>query len=90
MPYIDKAHRKEWAEVLKPLLMRIESDNPSEGELNYLITRIVHEWIAAHGVSYKTYNAAVGVLGCAQQELYRRKVAPYEDEKIASPNHGDV
>jgi len=37
---------------------------------------------------YFHYNRAMGVLASAMQEFYRRRVAPYEDVKIAE--NGDV
>ena len=61
--------------------------NRSPGTLNYIITRLVH-WYLGDKPNYERYNAAIGVLECAKQELYRRKVSPYEDEKINE--NGDV
>ncbi len=60
-----------------------------EGELNFVITDIINTWLTGHpSVEYRHYNAAIGVLECAKLELYRRMVAPYEDEKCAE--NGDV
>ncbi len=59
----------------------------SEGELNYVVTRIVADFLGA-SPSYATYNAAIGVLECAKLELYRRMIAPYEDLKRVE--NGDV
>jgi len=79
MPYIDP-HRRDSVEC---------GDVWSEGELNYAITMLVRKWIALKGgLSYANFNAAVGVLECAKLELYRRMVAPYEDEKARL--NGDV
>ena len=79
MPYI----RKE---------MRDSIDNghapTNSGELNYLITRNLDAYIAAHGLTYDTLNSIVGVLECAKMELYRRVAAPYEDSKLQ--DNGDV
>jgi hypothetical protein len=63
------------------------------GELNYLITRVVQKYVwskAACGgkPNYRRFNAAIGALECAKLELYRRAVAPYEDQKIKE--NGDV
>jgi len=33
-------------------------------------------------MNYKNINAAIGVLECCKQELYRKTAAPYEDIKI--------
>ncbi len=40
------------------------------------------------GVSYTTYNEVVGVLECVKQEIYRRVIGPYENEKKHA--NGDV
>ncbi len=58
------------------------------GELNYLITLLVQAYIEQRGESYQAYNDAVGALESAKLELYRRKIAPYEDRKIQE--NGDV
>lgn len=58
------------------------------GELNYLLTVTVLEYIAFNGKSYSSFNDAIGALEACKLELYRRHVAPYEDEKIAE--NGDV
>ncbi len=53
------------------------------GELNYVITRIIDNYLQQHdGASYTQLNAVIGALECAKLELYRRIAAPYEDEKI--------
>lgn len=39
-------------------------------------------------ISYHYYNEAMGVLECVKQELYRRLIAPHEDEK--RKENGDV
>ena len=54
----------------------------SAGELNYAITRIVDDYLAARGgVRYAHLNEVIGALECAKLELYRRVAAPYEDAK---------
>jgi len=56
------------------------------GTLNYIITRLCDFWL--EDPNYEKYNAVIGVLECAKQELYRRQIAPYEDEKWQQ--NGDV
>lgn len=73
MPYIPQDARKLLSEGRKP---------DTAGELNYLITRLVDEFLMRKGVSYTHINAAVGVLECAKMELYRRIASPYEDSKV--------
>ena len=57
------------------------------GDLNYVITKAVVRFLGK-SPNYAMFNAAVGALECAKLELYRRMVAPYEDEKIDL--NGDV
>ena len=58
------------------------------GELNYSITRLIWSYILLKGESYQTYNDIIGALEGAKLELYRRRIAPYEDKKI--DENGDV
>lgn len=73
MPYIPQADRKYFAVTNFPT-------NP--GQLNYVITKQLIQYILTKGESYQTYNDIVGVLECAKLELYRRRIAPYENKKI--------
>ena len=57
------------------------------GELNYVITQLVLRFLGSEP-DYAAYNAVIGVLECAKQELYRRTVVPYEERKCAE--NGDV
>jgi hypothetical protein len=52
------------------------------GEMNYLFTRIINEYLSSNGKSYQNINDCIGALEGAKLELYRRIAAPYEDEKI--------
>lgn len=54
------------------------ANNCYVGELNYILSSIVYEWMMEHGLSY---NSAIGVLECMKLELYRQVAAPYEDRK---------
>ena len=79
MPYIDQRYRDglDAGDALPGTL----------GELNYVITTAVLDWLPSDPC-YADYNAAIGVLECAKLELYRRLVVPFEDKKCAA--HGDV
>ena len=57
----------------------------SDGELNYVITKIMKE---VYPLRYYHINKAIGVLECIKQEFYRRVAAPYEDQKMKE--NGDV
>jgi hypothetical protein len=84
MPYIKKYKRDDLNDYLDILGHNIET----EGELNYAITMLCKKFIEKQGESYSTYNTVVGVLSCAQMELYRRMIAEYENKKIRE--NGDV
>lgn len=89
MPYIKQEERR-----------RIETGSPESpistlgrrcrtpGELNYALTSICLEYLDNGPLKYADYNEVIGVLTCVIQELYRREVSRYEDEK--SVINGDV
>jgi len=58
------------------------------GELNYTITKLCKEYMFNQGEKYQHYNDVIGALEGCKLELYRRKVAPYENTKIEE--NGDV
>lgn len=58
------------------------------GELNYMITAMCLAYLQDKGESYQTHADIMSALECAKQEWYRRKVAPYENEKAQA--NGDV
>lgn len=61
------------------------------GNLNYIVFKIVKK-LTDHNNggerSYARFNAILGSLECCKQEIYRRMIVPYEDEKIKE--NGDV
>lgn len=80
MPYIQKSVRFQ--------LTRYDEMPHNTGELNYIITYIINNYLKGAPESYDEYNSIIGVLECVKQELYRRKIAPYEDRKMEE--NGDV
>jgi len=87
MPYIKQEEREKWDKIIEEI-SKLAKDIPEDkidGELNYLITSVL---LKVYKESYFNYNKAIGMLECAKQEFYRRKVAPYEDKKIKE--NGDV
>jgi len=80
MPYIKQDKRLELA--LSNLCPR------NVGELNYMWTMTVQMYLDKHGESYQTYNDILGAIEACKLELYRRRIAPYEDKKI--DENGDV
>lgn len=80
MPYIPQKRREELMDALEPPC--------SPGELNYLITCLVTEYLEKYGRSYMNLNACIGVLSCIQLELYERVIKAYEQKKRLE--NGDV
>lgn len=81
MPYI----REDVRERVRPKSWAVPDD---AGGLNYQITMLIRAYMAANGENYRHYNDVLGVLSAVGHELYRRKIAPYEDKKIEE--NGDV
>jgi len=77
MPYITQIARDEIDPRLFPILNHIEG--LAEGELNYVITRIIDRWARVDG--YVAFNAVRGVLSEVGDEFRRRRVVPYEERK---------
>ena len=80
MPYIKAEERRAFWKKDFPI--------KTPGALNYLFTRLASAYLGYNGESYQHYNDIIGALEGAKLELYRRKVAWYEDKKIAE--NGDV
>lgn len=79
MPYIKEDRRESIDKRL---------DINKAGELNYMFTQLIINYIEKKGESYQTYNDIIGAMECCKLELYRRKVSIYEDKKIKE--NGDV
>ena len=82
MPYIKQERREE----IDPTILNFCPENA--GDLNYVVTVMIDNFINLRGETYKNFNAMIGALECCKQEYYRRIIAPYEDEKIEE--NGDV
>ena len=63
-------------------------DAENAGELNYMFAVVINDYIKFKGKSYQTYNDILGALAGQQLEIYRRKIAPYEERKCEL--NGDV
>ena len=87
MPYINEEVRKDLMNVgLGDLLHYIERATPP-GNLNYIITMILSKALGENP-NYARFNEIIGVLECCKLEMYRRKIAKYEEQKIKE--NGDV
>jgi hypothetical protein len=87
MPYITQESRGTYETALSGLLDRITDATP-DGDITYLVTRVVADWLLKRGLSYAAIADVVKVLETAKLEFYRRVAVPYEDGKAAL--NGDV
>jgi hypothetical protein len=88
MPYIPEEDRVPYRAIVDELAKIVPDDRMKRpGHLNYIVSLLI-EKVYGENMRYSDHNEAVGVLSCIQLELYRRKTAPYEDEKIA--DEGDL
>ena len=81
MPYIKKDRRIIYSQPQQ--LMAKDA-----GELNFLITKLIHGYLDKNGICYQRFNDIIGALEGAKLEIYRRRIALYEDVKIKE--NGDV
>ena len=61
-------------------------ENP--GELNYIISLVIIEYLNTHGLSYNTLNDISGAMTESLAEFRRRVVVPYENKK--NLENGDI
>jgi hypothetical protein len=81
MPYIPQQQRKEvYTELSADSLNWIPGN---AGELNFVVSTFIANYIRAKGLKYAAVNEMVGALECAKMELNRVIIGPYEDIKIA-------
>lgn len=85
MPYIDEPGRTKFLPITNEI-GRTEID--SKGELNYLITSLLIQYMIQHGLKYDSINDVLGAVDGAGKEFYRRVAVPYENAKI--DENGDV
>jgi len=81
MPYIKEEDRQKLDKIWD-----IEPQNA--GELNYLFTVLIKQFLGNQGISYQKFNDAVGALEGCKLELYRKHIVEYENEKMLL--NGDV
>lgn len=77
MPYISQKRRDR----MNSSIEGVSNMCPFAGDLNYAITKILHNYLDMYGLDYSNINEVIGVLECAKMELYRMVAAPYEDKK---------
>ena len=77
MPYIKPDARH----TFESHIQNLAADAENAGDLNYIITKMLHLYIKKKGLRYANCNEVIGMLECCKIELYRKVVANYEDEK---------
>lgn len=83
MPYIIKSMREYFDWITDNLNSRFDEFG-FKGYLNYVLFKVAKRQCKC----YADYAAFIGELEAAKFEIYRRQIAPYENEKIKQ--HGDV
>lgn len=83
MPYIIPDKRKNYDSFVFVLAQAMKQGGHDNGDLNYCISKLVHEWLICHpqGLRYDAASDAMKAMDCATREFYRVVVAPYEDAK---------
>lgn len=88
MPYIPKNKRYKLEWIASNLASELCSEGVT-GNLNYVLYKtfvLLHKFGLMN--SYKDMSRFIAELECNKLEVYRRMIAPYEDEKIKE--NGDV
>lgn len=80
MPYIPQTQRNAINEDLCD--EGVEWTPENAGELNFLVSTFIANYIKANGLKYAVVNEMIGALECAKLELNRVIIGPYEDIKI--------
>jgi hypothetical protein len=92
MPYIKNEERKKYEKLIQDLVdtllnAGVDQNLATVGDVNYVISSVIWK-LFDKKTSYTNGNNLIGVLECVKQEFYRRKLAPYEEEKIKE--NGDI
>jgi hypothetical protein len=80
MPYIKQDDRVR--------MLNDPFDAKTAGDLNYIFTMLIKNYMVRKGENYQNYNDAIGALEGCKLELYRRMISEYEDKKIIE--NGDL
>jgi hypothetical protein len=80
MPYIPQIQRNDIN--LDLLAEGLDWSPENAGELNFLVSTFIANYIRTKGLKYATVNEMIGALECAKMELNRVIIGPYEDIKI--------
>ena len=81
MPYTTHVARRKLSEITKAIATELGSQT-TKGDLNFLLSTLVGEYVLAKGLSYDSINDVMGALVGCLLEFYRRVAVPYEKKKI--------
>jgi hypothetical protein len=79
MPYIPQTQREDIHMELIEQGLDFVPENA--GELNFIVSTFVNNYLVAKGVRYANINEMMGALECAKHELYSVVAEPYEATK---------
>ncbi len=85
MPYVNKGRKDA---LFNDNLDDFNDNRENSGELNYMITTYLIEYVQRHGLCYQTLNDISGAMTECLAEFRRRVIVPYEIKKIKQ--NGDV
>lgn len=90
MPYIEEDDKLIYRYGLRELADAFAARGAGDGDLNYVLTKVVIAWLMYHQPPYNYALRGRGLLAlqAAALEYYRRVMAPYEERKMRA--HGDV
>ena len=81
MPYVTEDKRSLYADEIQHFEAFHAAEIPA-GELNYLISSLLHSVIKKQGLKYDVLNKVMGCLECIKVSLTQTVIIPYEDTKI--------
>ena len=84
MPYVARMFR----EHLDPYIKMLGGNVTSVGDINYVVTRVIGQYLKRKDLNYGNIAGVIGTLQCVILELYRRVAVDYEETKIIQ--NGDV
>lgn len=80
MPYIAQTQRND---IHNDLMGQGTDFTPENaGELNYLVSELINNYLSVNGTNYATINEMMGALECCKLELYSVVAGAYEVQKM--------
>lgn len=79
MPYIPETQRIDINDDLLEAGLDFTPENA--GELNFIVSTLINNYLLKKGVRYAHINEMMGALECAKMELYSVIAEPYEAAK---------